>query len=346
MNKGVSIVVCCYNSSKLLTETLQQITSMKVRPGIQWEIIIVDNNSSDNTTETAKKLMAEYSTRVPYKILFQSVQGLSSARKMGLDNSRYEYVIFCDDDNRLNSDYIDLSFDIMEKNKNIGALGGESEADADENLPEWFERYQQNYAVGSQSQISGDITWTHGSLWGAGIIIRKSAVEELFSKGYRSLLSDRTKDSLTSGGDVELCYALRLAGWKIWYQPALKIKHHIEHNRLNWNYLRKLNRGFGEQKVVFDAYLKALEPEPRNFNQSIKQNWYYQFIRLLKKFRGYGFRKLIRFNDPYEGDPEILRIEKSVGRLKQLIKIRGEYYKGIVSIRKASWRKVFLPENI
>lgn len=344
MEKGVSIVVCCYNSSGVLSQTLKHIISQSVRSGIQWEIIIVDNNSEDNTSEIAKSFLAE--SKVPYKILFQSVPGLSSARKMGLDNSQFEYVIFCDDDNRLDKNYVNLSFEIMEINKKIGALGGYSEAVADGILPEWFERYQQNYAVGPQSETCGDITWTQGSLWGAGIIMRRSALAELFSNGYQSLLSDRIKDRLASGGDIELCYALRLAGWKIWYEPGLKLKHYIKPERLNWKYLRQLNRGFGAQKVVFDAYLKVLEPESKNLNQSFKMKWHFQLIKLLSKFRSYGFRKLIRFHDPFVGDPEILRIEKSLGRLKELIKVRGRYDSRIQSVRNATWRKIFSSDNI
>lgn len=338
--KGVSIIICCYNSSKVLTDTLKAISSLEVPGDVPWELIIVDNNSNDGTGETARKILQELNFKNAYKLLHESDPGLSNARKKGFDNSSYEYLIFCDDDNHLEKNYVELCYRIMNENEDIGALGGYSEAVTDGKFPEWFEEHKRNYSVGSQSDIAGDITWATGSLWGAGLVVRRSALKELFDKGYRSYLSDRIKDRLASGGDIELCYALRLAGWKIWYEPELKIRHFISKERLSWKYLRKLSRGFGAQKVDFDAYLKALDgvDDP-------EISWHLQSVRLIRKIRGYGFRKLIRFKDTSEGDADILRMEKSIGRLTELLKIRGNYTKRIRQIRNAGWRKVFKEVN-
>ncbi|MGE9296159.1 MAG: hypothetical protein ACQKBV_07740, partial [Puniceicoccales bacterium] len=63
------------------------------------------------------------------------------------------------------------------------------------------------------------------------------------------------------GGDFELCYALILSGWKLWYDPRLHIRHFMPSARLTWENLEKLNYGFGQQSVVFDAYQqKPLKP--------------------------------------------------------------------------------------
>ncbi len=342
MNIGVSIIICCYNSSKLLPQTLKHICNQKISENIKWEVLIIDNNSIDNTSIIAEKLLNEYKCPTFYKIFSQPVQGLSSARKMGLDNSQYEYILFCDDDNWLDESYIETGFRVLEGDKDIGALGGQSVAVIKGDCPEWFLNNKQNYSIGKQAVESGDITWSTGVLWGAGMFVRTSALRDLYSDGFKSLLTDRKGDELSSGGDSELCYALRLAGWKIWYDENLILKHFLTNERLDWSYLRRLNRGFGAQKVDFDPYLKVFDSEPINF----KQKWHYQAIKLIGKLRGYGLKKLLRFNKTLEGDPEILRIEKSLGRLRELFKIRGEYNKRINSIRNAKWRKVFFSVNI
>lgn len=341
MTKGVSIVICCYNSSKLLPDTLKFLSGQTVSAGIPFEVIVVDNNSTDNTSETAEKYLSKAEPAVPYKILVQRIPGLSSARKMGFDNSSYEYIIFCDDDNWLSSDYAEISYNKMQMNENIGAIGGESEAVTDGKFPEWFNKFQQSYSVGRQAEKSGNKTSDNSALWGAGMVVRKSALNELFSNGYRSLLSDRKQNMLTSGGDIELCYALRLAGWEIWYDSSLKLRHFIPQRRLSWEYLRKLNRGFGAQKVNFDPYLEAFEEETEKTENMEKRKWMNQTYMLIKKLRGYGIRKLLSFNKAAEGDPEVLRIEKTLGRLSELIKLRGEYDNRINSVRNAAWRKVF-----
>lgn len=311
---------------------------MKVSEGIPWEVILIDNASTDNTSEAALNLFKKYKQTIQYKILRQPVKGLSYARKMGIDNSQYEYIIFCDDDNMLNDDYVELSYRAMEDHPSAGAIGGESEAVIEGTKPEWFNKFEQNYSVGKQSEQTGDISMSPVSLWGAGMVIRKTALNELFSNGFKSLLTDRRGSKLTSGGDSELCYALRLAGWRIYYLPQLKLKHFISKERLEWSYLRKLNRGFGAQKVDFDPYLNALGRERQDQNHT----WQSEAYRLLKKIRGYGFRKLIRFKKSFEGDSEILNIEKSIGRLTEILKIRSKYDERITSVKNAKWRKINL----
>jgi glycosyltransferase involved in cell wall biosynthesis len=337
MNDGVSIVICCHNSAKFLPETLRHICRLSVPDEIKWEVLIIDNASTDNTAEIAESLLNEYECPVSYRILPQPELGLSFARKMGLNNAEYKYILFCDDDNWLNESYIKTGYEILEKDEKIGALGGESEAVIKGEIPEWFPQNIQNYSVGKQAEKSGEITWNANVLWGAGLFIRKYALEELYSLGFNSLLSDRKGNQLTSGGDIEKCYALRLAGWKLWYDDRLKLKHFIPQERLKWDYLRKLNRGYGAQKIDFDPYLNLY-----NENKSEKDHkWQNEALRLLSKLRGYGFRKLFAMKNSSEGDKEILRIEKTIGRLKEVIKIRSKYNSRIKEVKEAKWRKVY-----
>ncbi len=338
ISKGVSVVVCCHNSAAFLPQTLKYICRQKTADGLNWEIVIIDNNSSDDTSGISEKILKENKCPVPYGIYKQPELGLSFARKTGLDNSKYEYILFCDDDNWLDENYITEGYSIMESDDKIGALGGESEAVTDAAFPEWFEEHKRNYSVGKQSDHQGDISDGSGVLWGAGMFVRKSALNDLYENGFNSLLTDRKGKQLSSGGDIEKCFALRLAGWKIWYDERLKLKHYITGDRLKWSYLRKLSRGFGAQKVDFDPYLYALE---NNSFHNPGHRWEKQAVKLIRKLRGYGLRKLLALTNSSEGDKEILRIEKTIGRLKELLKIRSEYDKRILKIKEAEWRKVF-----
>lgn len=333
-SKGISIIICCHNSSKILPETIRHLCCLENKEGIALEILLVDNNSSDGTSDSAKQMFEVFNCRFPFTIIHEPVLGLSHARKTGFDNSKYEYLIYCDDDNRLNSSYADLSFKIMEKNKSVAALGGEGEAVTDGAFPEWFKKYSSHYSAGSQSEEAGDVTWTSGYVWGAGMVVRKSALKDLYDRGFSSMLSDRSGDNLSSGGDVEICYALRLAGWKIWYDPALKFRHYIPKEKLTWGYLRKLNRGFGAQKVFFDAYLKFQNINNGSLNE---KKWKTESMRILKKIRSYGFSNLLNFFKNNEGNDDTLRIEKSIGRLTGILKMRKEYEKHFEIIKNAKW---------
>jgi len=334
MKKGFSVIMCCYNSSELLRETILKICGLKTDENFSAEVLIIDNASTDNTADVCDKYLKEFNCPFPYKILFEQRQGLSFARKKGIDNAEFEYIIFCDDDNRLDENYLIESFRIMNKNPEIGALGGISEQVTDSRIPEWFNDFRQSYSIGRQSEKNGEIKSVNHSLWGAGMVLRSTAIKGLYKKGFYSLLSDRTGEYLSSGGDTELCYALRLTNWKIWFDDRLKLFHYLPQKRLTWEYLRELNRGFGRQKINFDAYLLNLSSN--DFDKD-EISWEKKMIQMIKKMRFYGFKKILNFKKPNTGDPEIIRMEKTIGSMQELFKLKNEYNKIINKTSNSDW---------
>src|SRR5258708_7275133 len=99
--KGISVIICCYNSAKRIAETLTHLSQQELDLGISWEVILVDNNSQDKTTEVANITWHSFKRDVPFKIILEPRQGLAHARRKGIDESRYDYLLFCDDDNWL-----------------------------------------------------------------------------------------------------------------------------------------------------------------------------------------------------------------------------------------------------
>lgn len=337
MEKGVSVVLCCYNSSKLLPETLEHVCCQKVNPEINWEIIVINNSSTDETVQTAETILRKKSP-VAYRIIDEKNPGLSNARKGGIENAEFEYIVFCDDDNHLYPDYVNTSYEIMNKDEKIGIAGGHSEAVSKIHLPVWFYEFSQNYSVGKQAEVTGDITGTSTVLWGAGMVIRAIAAKELYSKGFKSLLTDRNRGELSSGGDSEFCYAFKLSGYRIYYDERLKLKHFLPEFRLKWNYLRKLSRAFGAQKVYFEPYLKEIK---KNTSSGfIENHWAKEALRLIKKLRHYGLKKLINLNKLAEGDPVALRIDKTIGRLREILKLKSKYNDNFKLLENAEWLKV------
>lgn len=337
MVKGVSIIICCFNSAKLLPDTLDSIFRLHIPEGIPSEIIIIDNNSTDNTYSTAEKILSEYSlskknNKFEFRILKQPEQGLSHSRWMGIENARYEYLILCDDDNHLHKDYLTKCCRIMDSDPETAVLGGESIPVSSADFPEWFEMFSKSYAAGSQYDFDGDVTSEGAGIWGAGMVLRSSAIKGIISESFKSLLSDRRGDKLSSGGDIEMCYALRLAGWKIRHESSLKLDHYIHPDKLKWNYLLKLSKGFGVQKVYLDAYLKSDKPD-----SEIK--WKDEARRIIGKLKKTGVLKTAGYKFLKEGNPDLLKIEKLTGKLFELYKIKDKYTLNIEKVRIATWNK-------
>ncbi len=269
MKPGISIVLCTFNGAKRLPETLKHIAQQEVRNDVPWEVIVVDNASTDNTHQVIEEEWAKYNTSVPFSLLHQSRQGLTYAREMAFNASGYDFILMCDDDNWLAQDYVNIAYDLMVENPSIGVLGGCGELEY-EVEPPYYAKALPLFANGAQAKSSGKVS--RNFVYGAGSVIRKSAYFSILDAGFKPLLTDRVGANLSSGGDFEICFALVLAGFDIWYDDRLKFKHFMEEQRLSWDYYIRF---FKESSTCFEV----LDP--------------YVFITT------YGSSNLISFNSRY-----------------------------------------------
>ena len=85
---GVTIVICTYNGARMLPDTLAHIAQQRVPPHICWEVIVVDNASTDDTSEVVKTVLAKTGSTAPFTLLHQPKPGLTYARELALESAR------------------------------------------------------------------------------------------------------------------------------------------------------------------------------------------------------------------------------------------------------------------
>ncbi len=333
IGEGVSIVICCHNSARLLPKTLAHLAVQKFSPSQPpCEVVVVDNASTDRTSEIARESWPG-DCPIPLRVVREPALGLTFARLRGIAEAKHEIVSFVDDDNRVNSDWVETVSGVMSAHPEVGACGGQVEAASDIALPEWFERFQSYYAVGQQSDEAGDVTETRGYLWGAGLCLRKQAWRSLIEKQFNFLLSDRKGKTLTAGGDAELCYALRLGGWRLWYEPRLRMQHFLPASRLQWKYLRRVSRGFGAATAGMDSYEMAIQGDPADFVARRRQTWGWQALATVQHLLKRPLKLVRAPLSAMEGDPDVLRIENLWGRLLELLINRRNYISNVQQVR-------------
>ena len=287
--EGISIIICCYNSATKLPVTLEYISKQEITKNIPVELIVVDNNSTDNTEYVAIKIWQQLnsSNEIAFNIIKEYQQGLMHARWAGIQNAKYNYLVFCDDDNLLFPDYCKTCYNILSHNNDIVALGGQSILFNDKDIPKWFLKSQRSYAVGKQKIKDG---YTD-NLWGAGIAIKKEIFIQFKEYGFHSMLVGRSGENLSSGEDTEICRWITLLGYKMWYTNELKLYHNIEQKRLNNEYLSKLKEGFEASNKIIDFYDKTIyfnkliktHPTPIFLSFKLILKWFFRYILTGKK---------------------------------------------------------------
>tara|TARA_R110002012_G_scaffold319389_2_gene539631 strand:+ start:13603 stop:14595 length:993 start_codon:yes stop_codon:yes gene_type:complete len=256
---GISVIVCCYNSALRLPETLAHLAVQTVRADTLWEVILVNNNSIDDTENLAKSLWYELDTPVPLKIVKEPNAGLSFAREKGISASKYNLYLFCDDDNWLQYDYLQTAIETFNTNPEIGALGGWSTPVFEGEKPEWFDTFSGNFAAGKPVKESGIITMPQAFLYGAGMVIHQETFSRLQARGFKSILTDRKGTQLSSGGDVELIYAIKLLGIPVMFSDGLCFQHFMPKERMEWAYLLRLRNSMQWSNFVLHIYIDALK---------------------------------------------------------------------------------------
>ena len=251
-----SIVICAYNAESRLPKTLEHLAQLDYDLN-EIEVILVDNASTDGTSQIARSFWKKLGEPIVLRIEREERIGKSFALWRAYDMAVGKYVLTCDDDNWLASDYLRVADRTYRSTGEYAILGGAStpvmEA-AWEKVPPYFYSFSSWYAVGTKTLSLKDITVESGWVNGAGTIYPRSAIMELKKRGFVQLLSCRSGTSTTSGGDVELCYALSLLGCRIYCQPELNFYHFIPSRRLQKSYLEGLFSSNESEKTLLYRY--------------------------------------------------------------------------------------------
>lgn len=273
---GMSVIVCCHNSELRIESTLSHLALQKVQDTIIWEVIVVNNNSTDNTADKAIEVWKRCNSSVPLMVVHEEIAGLTNARIRGVANASYEYLLFCDDDNWMQNNYIAKAYEILAANKNIGILSGQSKGYFETPQPDWFKNVEAAYAIGKPLQQTG-IADQRKYLAGACMVTRKSIFLQLESISFQPILVGRTGALLSSGEDAELCLAILFLGYNLYYDESLRFTHYMPKNRLQWQYCVSMCANHAKPQIYFYlyeyAYKNILADTDNNFETA-----YFKFI--------------------------------------------------------------------
>jgi len=272
---GISIIICTYNGESRLVPTFQALINQDIPECLKWEILIIDNASTDNTKQISEKFFKEFANQIDYKILFEPKPGKANALKRGYDNAQYDLMLLCDDDNWLQAQYISTVFEIFKNNPEIALLGGYGIAEfRNDKIPNNFEKWQHCFACGKY-HLTGYLKNGDFSIWGAGSVLKKSGWMELTQNGFEFLNS--TKAGKAMGEDVDLAKAVSFWGYKLYFDERLWFYHDLSGERItDKNLLQQVKKNFKNSTLLL-IYLIA----DKTYNKPTKFFFFYYFKMLI-----------------------------------------------------------------
>lgn len=238
-----TVAIRTYNGENRLPAVLNRLRSQVGTEGINWEVVIVDNNSKDNTAKVIREYQSERLVTYSLRYHFEPKPGAASARKRAIQEAKGAWIGFLDDDNLPSSNWLAAAYSFSKLRPEIGAYGSRIHGEFEIEPPKNFERIAPLLAI---TKLGKRPFRYEGNLLppGAGLVIRKKAW--LNHVPERQQLQGPVGKSLSSKGeDLEALSYLKQAGWEIWYNPEMKVYHKIPKSRLQKEYLMRLCHGIG-----------------------------------------------------------------------------------------------------
>ncbi len=240
----LTVAIPTYNGATRLPQVLDALRHQVQTENIAWEIIIIDNNSSDNTAQVIQEYQTHWQPNYPLRYYFEGQQGLAFARERAIQEAKGTFLAFLDDDNIPAIDWIAAAYEFGNNHPQAGAFSGQIHGEFEVEPPENFKKIAAFLAI--REHGPKPFLFDPDQLRlppGAGLVVRKRAWREAVPNTPKVV--GNQGDALARGDDYAPLLYLHKTGWEIWYNPAMHINHQIPSWRLERDYLLSLARACG-----------------------------------------------------------------------------------------------------
>jgi len=211
---NASVIIPTYNRADVIIRALETWTKQNIT-GDEFEVIIVDNNSTDTTAELVRRFVEKYPN---FKYLKEQKAGSTNARHAGVRIAKSEVLIFADDDGLFNENCIEEIVNVYQSNTEVDAVAGKIEILWDKKPPEWIAPYEfmlGKLDYGDKVVVDRDI-FLNGGLFS----IKKNVFNKLH--GFNP---DLIGDYLVGDGDTGLVIKLHNNKHLIGWTPYAQMQH-------------------------------------------------------------------------------------------------------------------------
>lgn len=234
LRPSISVVICTHNRSALLKKALDSLRAMTDVDAIEWEVCVVDNNSSDGTAS----MVREYGgcgAFFPLRYVHEHRQGIAYARNAGVTASGADVIAFVDDDVVVGQTWLRELHAGFLADPELSVMGGRLTANAESSTPSWMSDL--NLApiglvdFGEKRQVL-NVPY----LATANCAFRRAAI---ISAGMFDVRRGRQPHKLYADEDTNMIARILRAGGKVSYEPAIAARHWVPNHRMTRVYFRR-----------------------------------------------------------------------------------------------------------
>jgi glycosyltransferase involved in cell wall biosynthesis len=240
----ITVAICTWNRAKLLDQTLRELANVRIPGGVDWEILVVNNNSTDNT----EAVVAQHSRNLPIRSLFEARQGHSHARNCAVNAARGDFLVWTDDDVLPAGDWLVEYVKAVEAFPDAGFFAGPVRPWYEKQPPKWIRRHIERLA-GPFPVADHGPEWRplHAGegFYGANMAVRTTIAREFM---FNCNLG-RVGDQLTGGDDTDFARRLRDAGVGCQWIGTASVRHFVPADRLCVGFVRRWFEGAGRTEV-------------------------------------------------------------------------------------------------
>ena len=237
----LTVILCTYNRDKYIYNVLKSVADNDY-PRQDYEIVLVNNNSTDNTEGECKRFAADHPD-IRFCYFVETNQGLSYARNRGIRESHGDLLVYVDDDATVNKEYLRTYADFFARNADAVAAGGPILPVYETEEPKWMSHYTRQLITGKLYMGDSEKEFTHGAFPGGGNSCYRKQVFD--AVGLFNVELGRKGNSLIGAEEKDLYDKMTTRGMKFYYLPTAILYHIIPEKKLTQDYFDRLTYSIG-----------------------------------------------------------------------------------------------------
>lgn len=262
----ISVIICTYNRDKYIYNILQSIAENEF-PTDQYEIILVNNNCSDNTIAECQRFRTDY-PHIDMKEFVETNQGLSYARNRGIRESSGDILVYVDDDALVNKAYLRTYADFFNTHPNIDAAGGPIIPKYETSEPSWMSHFTKCLITGYKYNGNKIKEFAKNDFPGGGNAGYRSHVFE--KVGLFNVDLGRKGDSLVGAEEKDIFDKMTSLGMRFFYLPNAILYHLIPEKKLSKEYFDKLTYSIGKSERIRTLAISKKKYAKRLLSELVK----------------------------------------------------------------------------